>query len=778
MSGSSSAPARKPRRWLLVIAAAALLVGILPVLLLAQWGPYALERALSAYLHTSVTVQRVTGGWWNGVTVHQLAVAEDPTAPAPTLVRVGRLTINLPVLALLFSSKPLALHLDEVRIQLRRRQDGQWNLSPFLKAFGTSASPRSHARALIPRLDRQVAVTVTQGALRLGEGVELTDLAIGLHVAAGRLTVSRAEASIAGGVIAVQGEVSLQQPTVDKALQWRLAGVHLARLLGPAFQSVTMAEATGRLTQQGDGFLLETSAQAPTFALAPGTLGRRQPHLTGVAVSCTLALSPPFTRLATEACRLHAAEAHLSLRGSTLELGHEPRLTLQVDGSLAGRLVGALAPEVPGEFPGPVHVDGRVTVPLRDAVWQAMGWRLAVTAERFVFDDTYTEVHTTVVKSVGRLEIADLRARRGTGRIHGAGAWRLDGPVDGGLQVELDRVALRQSLAQDAAESPYLVEGSLSGSIAWRTDDDGEHVTVDGHVHPLQLRRATATLVRVPEGRIQGRLGRDRDGTWWADSLTFLSDDLRVTLHQGRVRRSPLETARFELDATVGVEGAWLTPLLATAGVGGLVLSGRSEVTLQAAGGPDHPFETMQGKGSVHAAHGSFHNQAFSGVDVTYELRPGRLHIPQGVVTFEAGTAVVRGSLGFLRPFNARDDEISLHLHQMPLRLTDQEPATPSMITVLNGEVTARGTGGGEVRLQIDLQVPKTPLQVWQSGQVPTGVELPALHVTSEVLTAAPWVHWEASAIRVQGDGLAAELRDVVARRTPTGYDLSGGLEL
>ena len=204
--------------------------------------------------------------------------------------------------------------------------------------------------------------------------------------------------------------------------------------------------------------MLETSAQVPTFALAPGTLGQRQPHLTRLAVTCTLQLQPPYTRMDTEACQLHAAEAQLSLRGSAVDLGSAPQLTLQVDGSLAGSLVAALVPEVPGKFPDRVHVDGQITVPFREPVWQAMGWRLAVTSERFVFDEIFTEVHTTVVKSADRLEIADLRARRGTGRLHGAGAWRLAEPADGGLQVELDRITLQQSLTQDAAGGPYVVE--------------------------------------------------------------------------------------------------------------------------------------------------------------------------------------------------------------------------------------------------------------------------------------------------------------------------------
>jgi hypothetical protein len=883
-----------------------LLVGILSALLLVQWGPYVLGRMLSAYVHTSVTVQDITGGWWNGLTIHQLTVAEDPTPQAPTLVRIEQLTINLPIISLLFSSKPLALHLDDVRIDLRRHQEGQWNLTPVLEALGRSTSTRSYVPHIVPRLNRQVAVAVTQGQLHLGDGgvlyalagsaestslvtaplqwhvkltsadgtslavdgqidhllgstpqeeavrrghatftlevpdmqplmqpptgllpvslqlggrlqvtgqvsgaigrasepswsahlaglsadleghltrvqwreAEITGIAIGLHLAAGRLTITQAEANIAGGVIALQGDISLQEPTPDQALQWRLAGIHLDRLLGPAFQPITIAEATGRLTHQGDGFVLETAVQVPTFALAPGTLGQRQPHLTHVAVSCTWRLRPPFTQLATEACRLHAAEAQLSLQGSTLDLNPEPRLALQVEGSLAGRLVGALAPEVPGEFPDPVRLDGQISVPFRDPLWPAMGWRLAVSSERFVFDHTLTEVQTTVVKSGDQIEIADLRARRGSGRIHGAGSWRLAEPVDGHLQVEMDHISLQQSLAHGAAGDPYLVEGTLSGAIAWRMGHDGEHLSVDARVHPLHLRHAAATMIEVPEGRMHGRLGRDPDGTWWGDSLAFLTDDLTVMVHQGHVRLSPPAAARFEVHATLGAEGPRLTPLLTTAGIGGLELSGRSEVTVQAAGSPDKPFETMEGKGSVHAAAGSFHDQVFSSGDVTYALTPGRLHIRQGVVTFETGTLVVRGSLGFLRPFSDSEDELSIRLHQTPVRVADQGPTTLSTITVLNGEVTARGTGSGQVRLGIDLQVPKTTRQARQEGQGLAGIELPSLRVTSEVLTAPPWVHWQASAVRIQGDGLAADLRDVMARRTPTHYDLSAALDL
>ena len=126
------------------------------------------------------------------------------------LVRVDTLTVNLPLVFLLLSTKPITVRLDTVHIDLRRRQDGQWNLTSLLKALETSTSARPDARAIAPWLNRQVTVTLTHGTLRVGEEAELTDLAIGLHLAAGRLTITQAEASLAGGTIALQGEVSLQ----------------------------------------------------------------------------------------------------------------------------------------------------------------------------------------------------------------------------------------------------------------------------------------------------------------------------------------------------------------------------------------------------------------------------------------------------------------------------------------------------------------------------------------------------------------------------------------
>src|SRR6266508_1500531 len=167
-----AAPGRKTWRWLLAVAAAVLVVGILPTLILALWGPSVLGRVLSAYLQTSVTVQGVTGGWWSGVTLHQLTVAEDPTPQAPMLARVDTLTVNLRPAFLWLSTKHIPGRLDTVHIDMQRRQDGQWNLNSLLKALERSTPARPEASAITPWLDRPVTVTVTHGTLRVGEEAE------------------------------------------------------------------------------------------------------------------------------------------------------------------------------------------------------------------------------------------------------------------------------------------------------------------------------------------------------------------------------------------------------------------------------------------------------------------------------------------------------------------------------------------------------------------------------------------------------------------------------
>jgi hypothetical protein len=200
-------------------------------------------------------------------------------------------------------------------------------------------------------------------------------------------------------------------------------------------------------------------------------------------------------------------------------------------------------------------------------------------------------------------------------------------------------------------------------------------------------------------------------------------------------------------------------------------------VTFEAEGNLDHPLETMRGKGSVHLAAGSFHHQPFSGADVTYELTPGRLHIPQGTLRFDTGTAAFHGGFGVLQPFSGSDDQLSIHLHHVPAGFMDQESSIRSAIPLLNGQLTVQSASSGQVRLAIDLEIPKTIRRV-PPGKAMAEVELPSLHLSSHVLTSPPWTHWQASAVHLQGEGITAALTDVVAHRTSTHYELSAAVDL
>ena len=139
---------------------------------------------------------------------------------------------------------------------------------------------------------------------------------------------------------------------------------------------------------------------------------------------------------------------------------------------------------------------------------------------------------------------APRRRRLAAGRAGGWGPASGDGP-------HLSRSSRWPRMRQGG---PTSWRARCPVPVAWRMGHEGEHLTVDARVHRLHLRHAAATLAEVPEGRLHGRLGRDRDGTWWGDALAFQSDDLTVTLHQGRVRLSPAETARFEVHTTVRAE--------------------------------------------------------------------------------------------------------------------------------------------------------------------------------------------------------------------------------
>ena len=169
-TSTASPPARSQRRrlwgWLLVIAALVSLIAFLPQCLLIQWGPRLLGTVLSKQLHTSVTVQGVAGGWLSGLEIRGIEVAEGPELPAPRLLRLERLTLNLAAVWLLASSEPVVLHLEDLTVNLRRGDDGQWNLAALLAHLHQptpSTAPRPSQPLSLP--DRRLDVTLTGGRL-------------------------------------------------------------------------------------------------------------------------------------------------------------------------------------------------------------------------------------------------------------------------------------------------------------------------------------------------------------------------------------------------------------------------------------------------------------------------------------------------------------------------------------------------------------------------------------------------------------------------------------
>jgi hypothetical protein len=272
-------------------------------------------------------------------------------------------------------------------------------------------------------------------------------------------------------------------------------------------------------------------------------------------------------------------------------------------------------------------------------------------------------VHTTVVKSADQLEIADLRARRGTGRIHGAGSWRLAEPVSGDLRVEVNRISLRRAFAHGAAGGPYLVEGMVSGNITWRMSSDSEHLAVDGHVHALHLGHAAATVFQVLDGRVQGKLGRDRDGTWRGDSVSFLSEGLEAELRNVRAHRT---TTHYDLSGALELRVATeVMPKL----IGGILpdrlqLSGPVELTGNAAG-----HIAVDGNVSLRdfTYTGDLRLARVDWDGALWEAVAARFTVAQGRLTVEDARAQVLGGWMRLRPDTFLDLQGPRHAFQVHL---------------------------------------------------------------------------------------------------------------
>src|SRR5215510_14641210 len=157
---------RRLRRWLLVVTALVSLIVFLPQFVLVQWGPRLLGTVLSKQLHTLVTVERVAGGWLSGLEIRGIEVAERPASSARRLLRLERLTLNLAAVWLLISSEPVVLHLEDLAVNVRRGDDGQWNIAVLLAHLNQSTPGTAPHLSRPPSLpDRRVDVTLTGGRL-------------------------------------------------------------------------------------------------------------------------------------------------------------------------------------------------------------------------------------------------------------------------------------------------------------------------------------------------------------------------------------------------------------------------------------------------------------------------------------------------------------------------------------------------------------------------------------------------------------------------------------
>ena len=215
LTSTASPPARSQRRrlrrWLLVIAALVSLIVFLPQFVLIQWGPRLLGTILSKQLHTSITVQGVAGGWLSGLEIRGIEVAERPESSAPRLLRLERLTLNLAAVWLLASSEPVILHLEDLTINVRRGDDGQWNMAALLAQLNqpTPATvPRPSQPPSLP--DRRVDLTLTGGRLHMEDNG--TTYGFDLHAGSASLAAAPwqghfALSGPAGAALTVDGEL-------------------------------------------------------------------------------------------------------------------------------------------------------------------------------------------------------------------------------------------------------------------------------------------------------------------------------------------------------------------------------------------------------------------------------------------------------------------------------------------------------------------------------------------------------------------------------------------
>ena len=300
----------------------------------------------------------------------------------------------------------------------------------------------------------------------------------------GILTIPQVSARAFGSDIVLQGDLPLAADTSGGGIDWHVVNVPLHQILGKPLQRFVISQVSGRLTRDGKGYRLQSVVQFPELPLDPAEIDQREFRITQAVFRCTATLSLPLTHLlAFDGCAIESPEMRLTFHKGTLVLGAQPHISLQLRGDLDGGFVNALVPEVPVQFTHRLQVSGPYSIRLQGNVWVGMQWDLAVTSNRFVFDEmTFTDLSTRVVKAIGRLDTADIKAKRGQGHLEGASSWRFMGkgqPAKGGLQVHTHQIPVQRTLVQDTPDGPSVIEGIMDGQTTIQTGRTGWQLTVE-----------------------------------------------------------------------------------------------------------------------------------------------------------------------------------------------------------------------------------------------------------------------------------------------------------
>ncbi len=613
-----------------------------------------------------------------------------------------------------------------------------------------------------------------------------TNLTTSVRLQDGILSIPKAQGNVLGGNVSLQGELPLSANAQGGSMTWQMRDLPLHTVLGKPLTRFVIARANGRITRHGNQYHLESVVHMPEFRLDPAQISAREFRLTQAVFACTTTTSLPLRQLTFTGCTITSPEMRLALNDGTVDLATDPQLAMQVKGELRGEFVNGLVPEVFVKFPDALAVQGPFSIRLQGNVWVGMQWRLAVATDRFIFEDmTFTKLRTQVVKTIGRLDIQSLKTVRGSGRVEGAGSWRLSQPAEGGLQLQAHWVPLAHPLVRDPSHGDYVVEGQVDGPFTLHTGKAGWQLTLDQQIGSVRLRHGSVTLANLPKARVRGPFGRDRDGLLWTRQLDIVSDALTVTLRHGRLPSGVSDQRDFEVDGTVSAKAEWVNAMLTVFGVKGFEVTGRTHGTLRARGKLKDVLTTLKGDGTLQVDGLSISRQDFRAVDLTVALTPGRLQITKGALGYRNGSATFQGSLGLPARLGAPGDQVVVTLRRMPFDFTQQVtnfrqqgPATLDTHALLDGRMALRTSSTGQISGEIDVQLGNATRQVRQDTRVLATVDLPDLQIISKVSSSQPQQHWQAATLRVQGNDVNVELQHLKARWTPSHLDIASAVNL